>query len=136
MRLIEGLATVRYDSDQDVVEVNFFGKGDIIDYQVAIQVALDVAAAYQTNRWKLIKRDFTDINTGRFLSYVSQWMRPPPKSPAIHEISIMTKIQAYRKMKGLLKYNKLYNPDRQVTENLKIDIICTEAATETSTTNI
>src|SRR5690606_5138364 len=123
MRMIEGLAAVRYDNDRAAVEVNFFGSGDMIDYQVAIQVALDVAAANNTNKWILIKRDFTDVNTGRFLSYVSQWMKPSPRNPSLHEVSIVVKVQAYRKMKEFLKYDHLYHSGWKAGERLKITLI-------------
>lgn len=128
MRIIEGLATVQYNNQSDAVDINFFGEGDAIAYRVAIQVALDVAAAYQVSKWVIIKRNFSDVNTCKFLSYISDWMTPSPGA-SVYKVQIITKIQAFRKMNSLLKYNNLYKRERQVNERLQIRVLLNQEDT-------
>jgi hypothetical protein len=129
MRFIENLATIRINNASDAVEVNFFGSGDILEYRVAIQVGLDIAATYGVRKMVLIKMNFTDFDSLKFLSYIKEWLKPSFKNGEIEEISINTKIQAARKMGMLLKYNNLLNVEDRFTEKLKITMAVKEVAT-------
>jgi hypothetical protein len=128
MKFIEGLATARLDEANKAVEVNFSGEGDIPVYQVAVQVALDMAADYKVSRLVFIKQNFRDLDSYKFLSYMKEWLKPLANDDAIEirEILILTKIQAVRKMNMLLKYNNLYNKDNRVNESLSISIALIE----------
>lgn len=123
MYLIEGLAFAKYNRLEESVEVNFWGHGDVYLYRLAFQVAMDIANAHQLKKWVFIKTDFRDIDSSKFLAYVKEYMRPCEETEHDnHEIIIITKVQAVKKMNAFLKYDNLYDNGHRFNERFTIAI--------------
>ena len=123
MHIIEDLAFAKYNSQEGSVEVNFWGHGDVFLYRLAFPVAIDIANAHQIRKWIFIKTNFSDIDSSKFLAYVKEYMRPCEEyGNDNHEIIVITKVQAVKKMNAYLKYDNLYDGGNRLNERFTIAI--------------
>ncbi len=74
-RIINSLATAEYNERLCAVEVNFKGYGEPELYHDTMDIAMNIAAIYDTNRWLFIKDTFEDITETEFLFFVSKWSK-------------------------------------------------------------
>lgn len=74
-RIINSLATAEYNKNLLAVEVNFNGYGDPSLYHDTMDIAMNIALIYDTNRWFFKKDHFNDINENKFMLFVSKWSK-------------------------------------------------------------
>ncbi len=74
-RIINSLATAEYNKRLSAVEVNFKGYGEPELYHDTMDIAMNIAAIYDTNHWLFIKDTFEDITETEFLFFVSKWSK-------------------------------------------------------------
>ncbi|MEM9673825.1 MAG: hypothetical protein ACFB15_01965 [Cyclobacteriaceae bacterium] len=74
-RIINSLASAEYNKELGAVEINFNGYGEPTLYHETMDIAMNIAAIYDTNKWLFIKDFFQDINPHQFLFFVKKWSK-------------------------------------------------------------
>lgn len=74
-RIINSLATAEYSKDLLAVEVKFNGHGNPNLYHETMDIAMNIALIYDTNRWFFRKEHFEDISENKFIFFVSKWSK-------------------------------------------------------------
>ena len=74
-RIINSLATAEFNREIGAVEVNFNGQGDSSLYHNTMDIAMNIAVVYDTNRWLFTKDLFHDIDVDNFLFFIRKWSR-------------------------------------------------------------
>lgn len=72
-RIINSLATAEFNKEIGAVEVNFNGQGDPSLYHNTMDIAMNIAVIYDTNRWLFVKDLFHDIDVDNFLFFIRKW---------------------------------------------------------------
>ena len=72
-KIVNSLATAEYNRDFGVVVVNFHGYGESALYHQTMDIAMNIAAVYNTNKWLLAKDFFQDINPHEFFFFIKKW---------------------------------------------------------------
>ena len=72
-RIINSLATAEFNKEIGAVEVNFNGQGDSLLYHTTMDIAMNIAVIYDTNRWLFVKDFFHDIDVNNFLFFIKKW---------------------------------------------------------------
>ncbi|MEM9831212.1 MAG: hypothetical protein AAF944_11285 [Bacteroidota bacterium] len=72
-KIVNSLATAEYNRDSGVVVVNFQGYGESALYHQTMDIAMNIAAVYNTNKWLLAKDFFQDINPSEFFFFIKKW---------------------------------------------------------------
>lgn len=67
------MASAEFNKEIGAVEVNFNGYGESALYHETMDIAMNIAVIYDTNRWLFIKDFFQDINPIEFLLFVKKW---------------------------------------------------------------
>ena len=74
-RIINSLATAEFNREIDAVEVNFNGQGNPSLYHDTMDIAINIAVVYDTNRWLFTKDLFLDIDVDNFLLFIRKWSK-------------------------------------------------------------
>ena len=74
-RIINSLATAEFNKEIGAVEVNFNGQGNPSLYHDTMDIAMNIAVIYRTNRWLFIKDLFRDIDVDNFLLFIRKWSK-------------------------------------------------------------
>ena len=74
-RIINSLATAEFNKEIGAVEVNFNGHGDSSLYHDTMDIAMNIAVMYNTNRWLFIKDLFHDLDVDNFLFFIRKWSK-------------------------------------------------------------
>ncbi len=74
-RIINSLATAEFNKEIGAVEVNFNGYGNSSLYHNTMDIAVNIAVMYDTNRWLFTKDFFHDIDVENFLFFIRKWSR-------------------------------------------------------------
>lgn len=127
-RIINSLATAEYNKDLSAVEVNFKGSGEPRLYHDTMDIAMNIAIIYDTNRWFFRKDQFEDINENKFIYFVSKWSKKTfdlfgnPKN-YICKVALLTSAES----KDFLMENNLWlNNPQQKFRNLDLKIFTEE----------
>ena len=101
-RIINSLATAEFNKEINAVEVNFNGQGNPSLYHDTMDIAMNIAIVYDTNRWLFTKDLFLDIDVDNFLLFVRKWSKQCSESfgPSTHEtpcrVALLTTPDSYR----------------------------------------
>lgn len=101
-RIINSLATAEFNKDIGAVEVNFNGQGDSSLYHTTMDIAMNIAVIYDTNRWLFTKDLFHDIDVDNFLFFIRKWSRKCSKlfeSPSDNvqcKVALLTTSDSYK----------------------------------------
>ena len=83
-RIINSLATAEFNKEIRAVEVNFNGQGNPSLYHDTMDIAINIAVVYDTNRWLFTKDLFLDIDVDNFLLFVRKWSKQYSESFGHH----------------------------------------------------
>ena len=74
-RIINSLVTAEFNKEIGAVEVNFNGYGNPSLYHQTMDIAMNIAVMYDTNRWLFTKDFFHDIDVNNFLFFIRKWSK-------------------------------------------------------------
>lgn len=101
-RIINSLATAEFNKEIGAVEVNFNGQGDASLYHTTMDIAMNIAVIYNTNRWLFVKDFFHDIDVKNFLFFVRKWSRKckdqfdPGAENVMCKVALLTTADSYK----------------------------------------
>ena len=72
-KIVNSLASAEYDKDLNAVIVKFNGYGELSLYHETMDIAMNIAVIYNSNKWLFAKDFFQDINPYEFLVFVKKW---------------------------------------------------------------
>lgn len=121
-RIINSLATAEYNRQISAVEVNFSGYGDPDLYHDTMDIAMNIALIYRTNRWLFFKDCFHDIGVENFLFFVRKWSNKfnvlfDPDADTPCQVGLVTADETYHHL--LAQHKWLENPQEKFS-NLQI----------------
>lgn len=102
-RIINSLATAEFNKDIDAVEVNFNGQGNASLYHNTMDIAMNIAIVYDTNRWLFVKDLFLDIDVDNFLLFIRKWSKQcsnPSASDSSCHVALLTTPDSYQHLSG------------------------------------
>ncbi len=105
-RIINSLATAEYNREIKAVEVNFNGQGNSSLYHDTMDIAMNIAVVYNTNRWLFIKDLFFDIDVDNFVLFIRKWSKQcsEPLAPGggriVSHVALLTTADSYQQLLG------------------------------------
>lgn len=122
-RIINSLATAEFNREINAVEVNFNGQGNPSLYHDTMDIAINIAVVYDTNRWLFTKDLFLDIDVDNFLLFVRKWSKQYKESFGHHfhdpscYVALLTTPDSYQ---HLLEKNEWLEEARAKFNNLHL----------------
>ena len=123
-RIINSLATAEYNRQISAVEVTFSGHGDPDLYHDTMDIAMNIALIYRTNRWLFFKDCFHDIDVESFLFFVRKWSNKfnvlfDPDADTPCQVGLVTADESHRPL--IEQHKWLKNPQERFS-NLQIEL--------------
>ena len=128
-RIINSLASAEYNKKLGAVVVNFNGYGEPSLYHETMDIAMNIAVIYDTNKWLFVKDFFQDINPHEFLFFVKKWsntcttLLDSMKSKTECQVALLTTPASQRK---LLTDNEWLKEPESKFNDLKLKIFTTQ----------
>ena len=72
-KIVNSLASAEYNKNLEAVIINFNGYGELTLYHETMDIAMNIAAVYDTNKWLFVKDFFQDVNPYEFFFFIKKW---------------------------------------------------------------
>lgn len=141
MILINNFINTTFDNYSGILEISFPENGSFELYESAFNEIKEFIAKNDINKCLIVKNNFSDVNTDRFLLLLEDWSVQVSEQLSKNiRIAILTKLQTYRKLmiklswlKNLKKdyhwaitYIKVCNSEVEAKDFLNFEIPCYE----------
>ena len=103
-RIINSLASAEFNKELRAVEINFNGYGEAALYHETMDIAMNIAVVYDTNKWLFVKDFFQDINPHEFLFFVKKWSNTsnellnPLSDHTVCQVALLTNSASHEKL--------------------------------------
>jgi len=126
-RIINSLASAEYNKELGAVEINFNGYGEPALYHETMDIAMNIAVIYDTNKWLFVKDFFQDINPHEFLFFVKKWsntsneLLSPISDHKTCKVALLTNSASRQK---LMADNEWLKQSKAKFSNLDLRVFC------------
>lgn len=128
-RIVNSLANAEYDQELEAIVINFNGYGELSLYHETMDIAMNIAAVYRTNKWLFVKDFFQDINPYEFFFFIKKWsntcksMLSTITPPTVCQVVVLTSPATERK---LMANDEWLDKSSFTFENLNLKIFTQE----------
>lgn len=104
-KIINSISTIELDTHSKNITIKFEGLGTLFDYNDSFKILHDVCGIHNFISWQIIKKDFKDIDSEKFLMLVFKWCNVNQQhNGKIYRVSLITNPDAAQLMNQQMNY--------------------------------